>query len=133
MAPLDTGRYIITNCRYYNAAVLLDSNDRSGVVACNPDNDTREIVRGNSIYANSLLTLSKWTVKLLTNGSYTIQNFAFSLYATGEKGYWTKQGDSVVGGSGSSEWSINEMRSKGHYWSVFYRPRFSYYNNVWDV
>jgi len=33
MAPLDTGRYTITNAKFFNLAVLPDANDESDVVA----------------------------------------------------------------------------------------------------
>jgi hypothetical protein len=54
--PLTTGTYIITNCRHRNAATLLNSNDRSSIVACNREGDRGELVRCNIIYADTQLT-----------------------------------------------------------------------------
>jgi hypothetical protein len=54
--PLTTGTYIITNRRHRNAATLLNSNDHSSIVACNREGDRGELVRCNTIYADTQLT-----------------------------------------------------------------------------
>ena len=61
--------------------------------------------------------LVQWFVKRLNNENYTIQNF-HKLFATPEKGYFSKRGTGIVGRSDSAQWSINEMPSKGDYWYV---------------
>ena len=53
---LATGTYVITNCRHRNAATLLNSNDRSSIVACNREGDRGELVRCNPIHADTQLT-----------------------------------------------------------------------------
>lgn len=44
MAPPDTGRYIITNVKFLNLAVLPDANDDSDIVAKTEENDLGEKV-----------------------------------------------------------------------------------------
>jgi hypothetical protein len=58
MAPLDTGRYIITNCRHKNVVFLPDNNDRSGVVASNREDDPGEMVKFNIMQEETTLTAS---------------------------------------------------------------------------
>ena len=44
MAPLDTGRYIITNAKFLNLACLPDANDESDIVARTEENYSGEKV-----------------------------------------------------------------------------------------
>jgi hypothetical protein len=46
MPALDTGRYIITNVKYGNLAVLPDANDESDIIAGIEENNPGEKVRG---------------------------------------------------------------------------------------
>ena len=57
MAPLDTGRYIITNCKHRNVAFLPDNNDRSGVVASNREDDSGEMVKFNIMQEETKLII----------------------------------------------------------------------------
>jgi hypothetical protein len=53
---LETGRYIITNRKYRNAAILPDANDHSDIVAGVRENDAGEKVRYNSMRMNPQFT-----------------------------------------------------------------------------
>jgi hypothetical protein len=44
MAPIDTGRYTITNVKYLNLAVLPDANDESDISARSEEINTGEKV-----------------------------------------------------------------------------------------
>jgi hypothetical protein len=113
MAPLDTGRYIITNFKFKNVALLADPNSASDICG-----DHRQDRIGEM-----------WTVILLSNGNYTIKNYGFGSYATCE--YITKPeaGHNIVGGDHQQQWKITEARwhhsyvicptRNGHvYWSL---------------
>jgi hypothetical protein len=45
MAPIESGRYFITNRKHKNVATLLDANDHSDVVAGTQVKDLGEMVR----------------------------------------------------------------------------------------
>jgi hypothetical protein len=65
MAPIESGRYIITNRKHKNVAILPDDNDHSDIVAGNQENDLGETVRYNSnghIYSTHYIT-SRYTVE----------------------------------------------------------------------
>jgi hypothetical protein len=53
--------------------------------------------------------LVQWTVDRFSDGTYMIRNFGRLSYANIRNGYWTKQGDSIVGGTHSQRWKIMEM------------------------
>jgi hypothetical protein len=44
MAPLDTGRYIVTNAKHRNVVFLPDANEGSDVVASDQKDDPGEMV-----------------------------------------------------------------------------------------
>jgi hypothetical protein len=44
MAPLDTGRYIVTNARHRNVVFLPDGNEGSDIVASDLKDDPGELV-----------------------------------------------------------------------------------------
>ena len=48
----------------------------------------------------------QWTVEQLSNDTYRIQNIDHSSYANTENGFWTKQGDSIVGRTHLQQWKI---------------------------
>jgi len=112
MAQLDTGRYIITNCKFKNVAFLADPNSASDICG-----DHRQDRIGEM-----------WNVILLSNGNYTIDNYGFGSYATCEYIAKPEAGHNVVGGDHQQQWKITEERENsyvicptrnGHvYWSL---------------
>jgi hypothetical protein len=68
--------------------------------------------------------LGQWAVQQFSNGTYRIQNVDHLSYANSEKGHWTREGDSIVGGTYRQHWNIMETSVKGDYWCVFYHAQF---------
>ncbi|KAJ7608762.1 hypothetical protein FB45DRAFT_1010804 [Roridomyces roridus] len=93
----DTGRYIITNVRYQNLAILPDANDESDVVAATEENSASE----------------KWNVTLLNNKKYTIKNHGFSNFAACEAR--PGAGVAVAGRARQQQWIIKQGRVKGQF------------------
>ncbi|KIM88143.1 hypothetical protein PILCRDRAFT_85437 [Piloderma croceum F 1598] len=97
MPALDTGRYIITNVKYGNLAVLPDANDESDIIAGVEENNPGE----------------KWNVTLLNNRKFTIKNHGFDHFAGCETR--PEKGDTVFGRERNKQWVIRETRIKGRY------------------
>jgi len=97
MAPLDTGRYIITNAKFLNLACLPDANDESDIVARTEENYSGE----------------KWNITLLNNRKYHIKNHGFSNSAGCDNR--AEKGDSVRGRGRNQQWIIKESRIRGQY------------------
>ncbi|KIM88168.1 hypothetical protein PILCRDRAFT_814083 [Piloderma croceum F 1598] len=99
MAPLDTGRYIITNCLHKRVAILPNATQYSTIVGGTQAQNSGEM----------------WNVGLLSSGAYKIQNYGHGSFANGENGFLAKRGDGIVGGTHPQQWKIIEMPSKGEY------------------
>jgi len=97
MTQLDTGRYVITNVKFLNLAMLPDANDESDVIARSENNDPGE----------------KWNVTLLNNKRYTIKNHGFTHFAGCDNR--ASKGDGVRGRERNQQWIIKESRVKGQY------------------
>lgn len=59
----------------------------------------------------------QWYITPRSNGKYTLQSVLSINYAT--VGFGAVVGDTVVGRSGSFEWSISDNGTPGQYKSVF--------------
>jgi len=80
MPALDTGRYIITNVKYGNLAVLPDANDESDVVAGVQENNPGEkVCRCTFCVVHVAYRLIQWNVTLLNNRKFTIKNPALTI------------------------------------------------------
>jgi len=120
MAPLDTGRYIITNCLHKRVAILPNATQYSGIVGGTPAQNLGEMVRRDQLNVQPRLTrIMQWNVGLLSSGAYKIQNYGHGSFANGENGFLAKRGDGIVGGTHPQQWKIIEMTSTGEYWCVF--------------
>jgi hypothetical protein len=62
MAPLDTGRYVITNAKHRNVVFLPDATESSDVVASDQKDDLGEMVR-NILSIPNVSSSSHYTVK----------------------------------------------------------------------
>jgi len=96
MAPLDTGRFIITNAKSKNVVYLADANSCSDIHGDWQQNRPGEM----------------WNVVLLSNGNYTIKNYGYSSYATCEFIARPDVGNNIVGGNHQQQWKIVEDRGK---------------------
>jgi len=97
MAPLDTGRFIITNSKFKNVAFLADPNPCS--VICG---DYQQDRPGEM-----------WNVVRLSNGNYTIKSYAHATYATCEFIAKPDVGNNIIGLGGDSyqqQWKFTEAR-----------------------
>jgi len=97
MAPLDTGRYTITNVKFLNCAVLPDANDDSDIVARPEFNAPGE----------------KWNITLLNNKKYAIKSHGYSNFAI--CGHRADKGDNIRGRERQQQWAIKETRIKDRY------------------
>jgi len=98
MAPLDTGRFIITNSKFKNAVFLGDANSCSDIHGEVEDGRPGE----------------KWNVVLLSNGNYTMKNYGHSSYATCQFIARADAGNSIVGGGEQYQWKIIEVGSNSY-------------------
>ena len=112
MAPLDTGRFIITNSKSKNVVCLADDNSCSDLHGDWQQNRPGEMVKYSLLLYNNLNTqtdhLIQWNVVLLSNGNYTIKNYGYSSYATCEFIAKPDVGHYIVGGDRQQQWKIIE-------------------------
>jgi hypothetical protein len=133
MAPLDTGRYIITNAKHRNVVFLPDANEGSDVVGSDQKDDPGEMVRNTISIANVSPTshpLTQWNIDLLSNTNYIIQNYGYGSLANSETHVEVSPDDIVVGGNARQQWKIIES-FQGTYWSAF--SAILVYISIFDV
>jgi hypothetical protein len=122
MAPLDTGKYVITNSKHRNVAFLPDATESSDIVASDQKDDLGEMVRNilsiPNVSSSSPYTV-KWDVDLLSNTNYRIQNYGYNSLTNSETHVKASLGDNVVGGNTRQQWKIIETKFPGHYWYAF--------------
>jgi len=92
MAPLGTGRFIITNSKFKNVVYLADANSCSDLRG-----DWQRDRPGEM-----------WDVVFLKNENYTIKNYDYSSYATSESIVKPDVGNNIVGGDREQQWKIIE-------------------------
>lgn len=127
MAPLDTGRYFITNHRHKNAAILRNANNHSGLIARNCVNDASEMVNRISVRICSHSQIVQWNIDRLGDGTYKIRSHCHNSFANTKTSAKASRGDVIVGGSRPRQWKIVEMSSKGVYWCAFIQVLFLYF------
>jgi hypothetical protein len=97
MAPLQSGRYTITNVRYLSLAFIPQAGDEPKIVAGLDENRTGEM----------------WNITLLDNKRYVIRNHGYGLAA--DCGNPAMHRDEICGRDCSRQWVIKETRNKGQY------------------
>ena len=111
MAPLDTGRFIITNSKFKNVVNLADANSFSDLHGDWRQNRSGEMVKYSLLYDNTQTDyLIQWNIVLLSNGNYTIKNEGYSSYATCEVIAKPDMGNNIVGGDHQQQWKIVQER-----------------------
>ena len=115
MAPLGTGRFIITHSKFKNVAYLADANSSSDLHGDWRQNRPGERVKYSLLYNNTQTDhLIQWNVVLLSNGNYTIKNSGHSSYATCEFIARPDVGNNIVGGDHEQQWKIVEDHANSY-------------------